>query len=142
MADKEGTEVKKKTLSQRQKEEEKREKIEKLNAQKESLGSRLAAVEALRSGFSFPDLQGAEVEHSQYGPGKVVSQNESVLTIDYDGVEKKQKLPFVVAGGFLHLPDSEMETQFVQMEDLDKQKSTLEKELHFIESLLGDLNKN
>ena len=50
MADKEGTEVKKKTLSQRQKEEEKREKIEKLNAQKESLGSRLAAVEALRSG--------------------------------------------------------------------------------------------
>ncbi len=142
MAEKEGTEVKKKTLSQRQKEEEKREKIEKLNAQKESLGSRLAAVEALRSGFSFPDLQGAEVEHSQYGPGKVVSQNESVLTIDYDGVEKKQKLPFVVAGGFLHLPDSEMETQFVQMEDLDKQKSTLEKELHFIESLLGDLNKN
>ena len=142
MAEKEGTEVKKKSLSQRQKEEEKREKIEKLNAQKESLGSRLAAVEALRSGFSFPDLQGAEVEHSQYGPGKVVSQNESVLTIDYDGVEKKQKLPFVVAGGFLHLPDSEMETQFVQMEDLDKQKSTLEKELHFIESLLGDLNKN
>ena len=142
MAEKEGTEVKKKTLSQRQKEEEKREKIEKLNAQKESLGSRLAAVEALRSGFSFPDLQGAEVEHSQYGPGKVVSQNESVLTIDYDGVEKKQKLPFVVAGGFLHLPDSEMETQFVQMEDLDKQKSTLVKELHFIESLLGDLNKN
>lgn len=142
MAEKEGTEVKKKTLSQRQKEEEKREKIEKLNAQKESLGSRLAAVEALRSGFSFPDLQGAEVEHSQYGPGKVVSQNESVLTIDYDGVEKKQKLPFVVAGGFLHLPDSEMETQFVQMEDLDKQKCTLEKELHFIESLLGDLNKN
>lgn len=142
MADKEGTEVKKKTLSQRQKEEEKREKIEKLNAQKESLESRLAAVEALRSGFSFPDLQGAEVEHSQYGPGKVVSQNESVLTIDYDGVEKKQKLPFVVAGGFLHLPDSEMETQFVQMEDLDKQKSALEKELHFIESLLGDLNKN
>ena len=142
MAEKEGTEVKKKTLSQRQKEEEKREKIEKLNAQKESLGSRLAAVEALRSGFSFPDLQGAEVEHSLYGPGKVVSQNESVLTIDYDGVEKKQKLPFVVAGGFLHLPDSEMETQFVQMEDLDKQKSTLEKELHFIESLLGYLNKN
>ena len=44
MADKEGTEVKKKTLSQRQKEEEKREKIEKLNAQRESLGSRLAAL--------------------------------------------------------------------------------------------------
>lgn len=142
MADREGTEVKKKTLSQRQKEEEKREKIEKLNAQRESLGSRLAAVEALRSGFSFPDLQGADVEHSQYGPGKVVSQNESVLTIDYDGVEKKQKLPFVVAGGFLHLQDAEMETQFVQMEDLDRQKSALEKELHFVESLLGDLNKN
>ena len=141
MAAKEGTEVKKKTSSQRQKEEEKREKTEKLNAQKESLGSRLAAVEALRSGFSFPDLQGVVVEHTQYGTGKVVDQKESVLTIDYSGVEKKQKLPFVVAGGFLSLNDPETETKLVQMDDLDKQKSALEKEMHYIESLLNDLNK-
>ena len=84
---------------------------------------------------------GQWVEHTQYGTGKVVEQKESVLTIDYSGVEKKQKLPFVVAGGFLSLNDPETETKLVQMDDLDKQKSTLEKEMHYIESLLNDLNK-
>ena len=75
MAAKAGTETRKKTSSQRQKEEEKRERSEKLNAQKDSLQSRLAAVEALRSGFEMPLLEGMEVEHTQYGPGTVVKRN-------------------------------------------------------------------
>lgn len=141
MAAKDGTEVKKKTSSQRQKEEEKREKTEKLNAQKVSLSSRLAAVEALRSRYSFPDLQGVDVEHTQYGPGKVVDQKESVLVIDYNGMNKKQKLPFVVANGFLHLEDPEMEKSFLQMDDLDRQMNALTKELQYINSLLSDLDK-
>ena len=101
MAAKAGAETKKKTSTQRQKEEEKRERSEKLNAQKSALESRLAAVEALRSGYEIPVLEGQEVEHTQYGPGTVVSQREAVITVRYGNVEKKQKLPFVVAGGFM-----------------------------------------
>ena len=59
----------------------------------------------------------------------------------YGDVEKKQKLPFVVSGGFMHLHDEDLETQLVHMEELDKQKNSLEKEIQYIESLLGDLEK-
>lgn len=141
MTAKAGTETKKKTSTQRQKEEEKRERSEKLNAQKSALESRLAAVEALRSGYEIPVLEGQEVEHTQYGPGTVISQQGAVITVRYGNVEKKQKLPFVVAGGFLHLKDSETETQLVHMDDLDKQKASLNKEIQYINSLLGDLEK-
>lgn len=141
MTAKAGTETKKKTSTQRQKEEEKRERVERLEAQKNSLQSRLAAVDALRSGFEMPQLEGVEVEHTQYGPGTVVKQQGAVLTVRYGEVEKKQKLPFVVSGGFMRLQDEAMETQLVHMEDLDKQKSSLEKEIQYIESLLGDLEK-
>ena len=141
MAAKAETETRKKTSSQRQKEEEKRERSEKLNAQKDSLQSRLAAVEALRSGFEMPLLEGMEVEHTQYGPGTVVKQQDAVITVRYGETVKKQKLPFVVSGGFLQLQDTGLATQMVHMEELDKQKDSLEKEIHYIESLLGDLEK-
>lgn len=141
MTAKAGTETKKKTSTQRQKEEEKRERFGKLDAQRNSLQSKLAAVEALRSGFEMPQLEGAEVEHTQYGPGTVLKQQGAVLTVLYGDVEKKQKLPFVVSGGFMHLHDEDLETQLVHMEELDKQKNSLEKEIQYIESLLGDLDK-
>jgi ATP-dependent 26S proteasome regulatory subunit len=141
MAAKAGTETRKKTSSQRQKEEEKRERSEKLNAQKDSLQSRLAAVEALRSGFEMPLLEGREVEHTQYGPGTVISQQGAVITVRYGETVKKQKLPYVVSGGFLLLRDDQLETQMVHMEELDRQKDSLEKEIHYIESLLSDLER-
>lgn len=141
MAAKAGTETKKKTSTQRQKEEEKRERSEQLNKQKASLQSRLAAVDALRSGFELPMLEGKAVEHTQYGPGTVVEQKGAVITVQYGDVKKKQKLPFVVAGGFLHLQDEETETKLVQMDDLDKQKSSLDKEIQYLQSLLSDLEK-
>ena len=141
MAARAGTETRKKTSTQRQKEEEKREKTEKLTAQKYSLASRLAAVEVLRSGFSLPQLEGEDVEHTQYGPGKVIAQKGAVITVQYSGSSKKQKLPFVVAGGFLRLHDPEMETQMFRLDELDRQKDSLEKEIKYIDSLLGDLEK-
>ena len=103
--------------------------------------SRLAAVEALRSGFEMPLLEGMEVEHTQYGLGIVVKQQDAVITVRYGETVKKQKLPFVVSGGFLQLQDTGLATQMVHMEELDKQKDSLEKEIHYIESLLGDLEK-
>ena len=136
-----GTETRKKTSTQRQKEEEKREKAEKLTAQRDSLMSRRAAVEALRSGFEMPQLEGEKVEHAQYGEGIVTAQKDAVLTVQYGEISKKQKLPFVVAGGFLHLQDKDTEIKLAQMNDLDKQKDTLDKEIQYVESLLGDLEK-
>jgi hypothetical protein len=141
MAAKAGTEGKKKTSTQRQKEEEKRERSEKLEAQKNSLLNKLAAVEALRSGFEMPQLEGMQVEHTQYGPGTVVGQQGAVITVRYGDVEKKQKLPFVVSGGFIHLQDEALETQLVHMDELDRQKSSLKKEIQYTESLLKDLEK-
>lgn len=141
MAAKAGTETRKKTSTQRQKEEEKRERSEKLNAQKSALQSRLAAVEALRSGFEIPQLEGEPVEHSQYGAGTVVKQQGAVITVRYGESEKKQKLPFVVSGGFLKLRDPETETMLVHIEELDRQKDALMKEMRYIDSLLGDLEK-
>lgn len=134
-------EGRKKTSSQKQKEEEKRARTAQLNAQKDSLGSRLAAVDALRSGFTIPVLEGEAVEHTQYGPGKILQQQGAVITVQYGDLLKKQKLPFVVAGGLMHLQDEETEKSLTQMEDLDRQKDALEKEIHYIESLLGDLEK-
>lgn len=141
MAAKVGTEAKKKTSTQRQKEEEKRERAEKLEAQKSSLRNKLAAVDALRSGFEMPQLEGMEVEHTQYGPGTVTGQQGGVITVRYGDAEKKQKLPFVVAGGFMRLRDQALETQFLHMDDLDRQKDSLEKEIRYIQSLLSDLEK-
>lgn len=141
MAGREGTEGKKKTSSQRQKEEEKRERSVKLNAQKESFESRLAAVQALLGSIEMPDLQGMEVEHTQYGPGTVISQKETVITVRYGDTEKKQKIPFAVAEGFLRLPDKEMETNLTRMDDLMGQKNVIEKEIHYLTSLLEDLEK-
>ena len=141
MAVKAGTEVKKKTSTQRQKEEEKRERFEKLDAQRSSLQSKLAAVEALRSGFEMPQLEGREVEHTQYGPGTVIKQQGAVITVRYGESEKKQKLPFVVSGGFMHLQDEDLETQLVHMDELDRQKSSLEKGIQYTQSLLKDLEK-
>lgn len=137
-----GTETRKKTTTQRQKEEEKREKIEKLTGQRDSLMSRRAAVEALRSGFEMPQLEGQKVEHTQYGEGDVIAQKDAVITVQYGETVKKQKLPFVVAGGFLHLQEEETETKLAQMNDLDKQKDALDREIQYVESLLGDLEKN
>ena len=141
MAARAGTESRKKTSTQRQKEEEKREKAGKLTAQRSALQSRLAAVDALRSGFTLPDLTGAAVEHTQYGSGTVEIQQDAVLTVRYGTSVKKQKLPFVVAGGFMHLQDAEMETQLSQMDDLNRQKDSLEKEIQYLNSLLSDLEK-
>lgn len=141
MTAKAGTETKKKTSTQRQKEEVKRERFEKLEAQKSVLQNKLASVDAHRSGFEMPQLEGMEVEHTQYGPGTVMKQQGAVLTVRYGEVEKKQKLPFVVSGGFMRLQDEAMETRLAHMEELDKQKSSLEKEIQYVESLLGDLEK-
>ena len=135
------TEGRKKTSSQKQKEEEKRARAEQLNAQKASLESRLAAVDALRSGFTIPVLEGETVEHAQYGSGTIIQQQGAVITVQYGDLRKKQKLPFVVAGGLMHLQDEETEKKLSQMEDLDRQKDALEKEIQYIESLLGDLEK-
>jgi hypothetical protein len=133
---------KKKTFTQRQKEEEKRERSEKLNAQRDSLQSRLNAVEALLSGFEIPQLEGTDVEHTQYGHGTVIKQQDAVITVRYESGEKKQKLPFVVSGGFLHLNDPSLETQMAHMEELNRQKDSLVKEIRYMESLLGDLEKS
>ena len=132
---------KKRTSSQRVKEEEKREKTEKLNAQKSALGSKLAAVDALRSGFEIPAIEGREVEHVQYGTGKVIRQDGAVITVQYGDVTKKQKLPFVVAGGLMHLNDADMETSLTRIEELDRQGDALRKEMQYLDSLLADLNK-
>ena len=142
MATKAGTEKKKKTSTQRQKEEEKRERIEALTAQRDSLQSKLAAVEALRNGFEMPELEGREVVHTQYGPGVIVQQKGAVITVKYGDEEKKQKLPAVVSGKFMSLQDEDLEMQFFHMDELDMQKDALQKKLQYANSLLSDLEKS
>lgn len=142
MATKAGTEKKKKTSTQRQKEEEKRERIEALTAQRDSLQSKLAAVEALRNGFEMPQLEGREVVHTQYGLGVIVQQKGAVITVKYGDEEKKQKLPAVVSGKFMSLQDEDLEMQFFHMDELDMQKDALQKKLQYANSLLSDLEKS
>lgn len=141
MATKAGTETKKKTSTQRQKEEEKRERIETLTAQRDTLQSKLTAVEVLRNGFEMPQLEGREVEHAQYGHGVIIRQQGAVITVKYGDEEKKQKLPVVVSGKFMSLQDEELEMQFIHMNELDIQKDALQKKLQYVNSLLGDLEK-
>ena len=141
MATKAGTETKKKTSTQRQKEEEKRKRIETLTAQRDTLQSKLAAVEALRNGFEMPQLEGKEVEHTQYGQGVIIHQQGAVITVKYGDEEKKQKLPVVVSGKFMSLQDEELEMQLFHMNELDMQKDALQKKLQYVNSLLSDLEK-
>ena len=122
--------------------EEKRERIEALTAQRDSLQSKLAAVEALRNGFEMPQLEGREVVHTQYGPGVIVQQKGAVITVKYGDEEKKQKLPAVVSGKFMSLQDEDLEMQFFHMDELDMQKDALQKKLQYANSLLSDLEKS
>lgn len=141
MAAKAGTETKKKTSAQRQKEEEKRARIEELTAKKVSLENRISTVAALRGGFEMPQLEGREVEHTLYGPGTIIKHKGAVITVRYGDEEKKQKLPLVVAGHLMSLGDEELETRFEHMAELDKQRDAMEKELQYVNSQLGDLEK-
>lgn len=133
--------TRRKTTTKQQREEERRIKIEQLTDQIDELRSALSDVTQERETVSFPILTGKNVEHIQYGPGTVTDQKEAVLTIDYAGGIRKQKLPFVLVSGCITQDDLEAVEVCRQIDRLQTEQSRLQKEIQYRESRISDLEK-
>ena len=127
--------------TKKQREEEARIEIEKLTRQVGKLRGRLTEVTEQREAMTLPNLEGKDVEHTQYGKGTVSEQNDAVLTIDYAGRIRKQKLPFVIASGCVTVDDSEATERCLRISDLETEQSRLKKEIQYRESWISDLQK-
>ena len=127
--------------TKKQREAEARIEIEKLTRQVGKLRGRLTEVTEQREAMTLPNLAGKDVEHTQYGKGTVSEQNDAVLTIDYAGRIRKQKLPFVIASGCVTVDDSEATERCLRISDLETEQSRLKKEIQYRESWISDLQK-
>ena len=127
--------------TKKQREAEARIEIEKLTRQVGKLRGRLTEVTEQREAMTLPNLEGKNVEHTQYGKGTVSEQNDAVLTIDYAGRIRKQKLPFVIASGCVTVDDSEATERCRKISDLETEQSRLKKEIQYRESWIPDLQK-
>ena len=127
--------------TKKQREEEARIEIEKLTRQVGKLRGRLTEVTEQREAMTLPNLEGKKVEHTQYGEGTVSEQRDAVLTIDYAGRIRKQKLPFVIASGCVTVDDSEATERCRRINDLETEQSKLKKEIQYRESWISDLQK-
>ena len=127
--------------TKKQREAEARIEIEKLTRQVGKLRGRLTEVTEQREAMTLPNLEGKDVEHTQYGKGTVSEQNDAVLTIDYAGRIRKQKLPFVIASGCVTVDDSEATERCLRISDLETEQSILKKEIQYRESWISDLQK-
>ena len=127
--------------TKKQREAEARIEIEKLTRQVGKLRGRLTEVTEQREAMTLPNLEGKDVEHTQYGKGTVSEQNDAVLTIDYAGRIRKQKLPFVIASGCVTVDDSEATERCRRISDLETEQSRLKKEIQYRESWISDLQK-
>ena len=127
--------------TKKQREAEARIEIEKLTRQVGKLRGRLTEVTEQREAMTLPNLEGKDVEHTQYGKGTVSEQNDAVLTIDYVGRIRKQKLPFVIASGCVTVDDSEATERCLRISDLETEQSRLKKEIQYRESWISDLQK-
>ena len=127
--------------TKKQREEEARIEIEKLTRQVGKLRGRLTEVTEQREAMTLPNLEGKKVEHTQYGKGTVSEQRDAVLTIDYAGRIRKQKLPFVIASGCVTVDDSEATERCRKISDLETEQTRLKKEIQYRESWISDLQK-
>ena len=127
--------------TKQQREEIRRNEIEQLMIQISLLRGRLTDVTEQREAMALPNLEGMDVEHSQYGHGTVSEQKDAVLTIEYSDKVRKQKLPFVIASGCVKVNDSEATENCIKISDLDNEQSKLRKESQYKESWISDLQK-
>lgn len=132
---------KKKLTIKQQKELEKRQKIGALQEQRDELQGEYDAADAKRAQMKFPDLKGKQVEHTQYGPGTVTDQSDSVLTVQYGDVVKKQKLPFVLVSGYLQVGDEEAVQTCRRISDLDDELTSIRKKISVVDDEIGVLEK-
>lgn len=134
MAQKEGKEAKgttkkKKLTLKQQKEEERQEREKILSEQIEVLNVLIGNNEGERGRLHFPELEGRTITHSQYGEGRVVSQMEDVLTIQYGDITKKQKLPIVLLNGCITGASEEEIDECRKIDQLEKEHARLKREL-------------
>lgn len=132
---------KKKLTIKQQKELEKRQKIEALTEQRDELQREYDAADEKRAEIHFPLLAGKQVEHTQYGPGTVIDQKDSVLTVQYGDVIKKQKLPFVLVSGYLQQDDDAAVDTCRRISELDEQLTSIRKKINVVDDEIGVLEK-
>ena len=127
--------------TKQQRAEERKIEIERLTFQISELRGKLDEVTEERAAMALPNFEGKKVEHSQYGSGIVNEQKDAVLTIEYGGGTRKQKLPFVIASGCVTVDDSEATECCRRISDLETEQSRLRKEIQYRQSWIADLQK-
>ena len=129
------------TVTKQQREAEKKTEIEKLTFQISELRGKLTEVNEQRDEIELPNLEGRDVEHTQYGKGRVSGQEDAVLTIEYSKGVRKQKLPFVIASGCVKVDDKEATERCRRIADLETEQTKLKREIQYRESWISDLQK-
>lgn len=130
---------KKKPTAKQQKEEERQERILQLSAKKDELSAELAVLSEKRDALKYPSFVGQKVSHVQYGEGVVQDQQDTVLVIEYDGVSRKQKLPFVVVSGLLTVENTSDVQVCQEIDGLDQKKRELSRKIEFMSNEISDL---
>ena len=127
--------------TKQQRAELRKKEIEQLTLQVSLLRGKLTEITEQRDAMELPNLEGINVEHSQYGHGIVNGQQDAVLTIKYSDGVRRQKLPFVIASGCVKVNDLEATESCKKISDLDNEQAKLRKEIQYKESWISDLQK-
>lgn len=128
------------TLKQKR-ENERAGKIGQLTQTREELNRKLEEISRELERLVFPPMEGQILVHRQYGEGVVEEQNGAILTIRYSDTMRRQKLPAVLTGGTAYTDDSELMEICSRVEQLEKERITLESKLklnwHGLDALLN-----
>ena len=127
--------------TKQQRAEIRKKEIEQLTKQVSKLRGKLTEITEKRDAMELPNLEGMDVEHSQYGHGIVNGQQDAVLTIEYSDGVRRQKLPFVIASGCVKVNDLEATENCKRISDLDNEQAKLRREIQYKESWISDLQK-
>lgn len=101
------------------------DRIHAIDAEIESVHSHLEALESM-------PLLGVMVEHRKYGQGKVISQEDDIITVRFDTGERKFALPCAFTDCFLTTPDPAVQQAVTAMTDILKDEKRLERKRQLI----------
>lgn len=96
-------------------------------------------LELSTEAIELPDLAGKQMRSKAYGIGTVVSCTESILALDFSGVQKKFKYPGALTQGFLVYEDTALLESLEKAEEVAKQRARIEKEIEALQNRLANL---
>lgn len=95
--------------------------------------SQLDAVQEQLTQFEHLSFSNLEVQHKRFGEGKVITQKDAILTIQFPEGEKRLMLPDVFVNATMLTEDPEIIDHYLQMHELQKQEQQLKIQVQTLE---------